>query len=104
MLEVVPVGVMCLIDEGEVDWKVFVLDADHPLVRRAVEKSSLNERAAKEGQEAAEAQENTISPSFASAMAPFLPDFPLLGLREIEEAFPGKMEAIKEWFRTYKVS
>lgn len=55
-------GVLCMIDEGETDWKVVVIDAE-------------------------------------DKWAPFLND-----INDVEEQLPGTLEAIREWFRTYKVS
>jgi inorganic pyrophosphatase len=54
-------GVLCMIDEGETDWKVVVIDAE-------------------------------------DKWAPFLND-----INDVEEQLPGTLEAIREWFRTYKV-
>lgn len=54
-------GVLCMIDEGETDWKVVVIDAE-------------------------------------DKWAPFLND-----INDVEEQLPGTLEAIREWFRTYKI-
>mmetsp|Transcript_16097 Transcript_16097/g.40689 ORF Transcript_16097/g.40689 Transcript_16097/m.40689 type:complete len:236 (-) Transcript_16097:332-1039(-) len=83
--EVIPVGVLCLIDEGEVDWKLFVLRADHPLV----EKKRREKEVSRGGH-----RTSSTSPSTFNA--------PYLTLDDVEEHFPGKMSAIREWFRTYK--
>jgi inorganic pyrophosphatase len=54
-------GVLCMIDEGEADWKVVVIDA-------------------------------------ADKWAPFLND-----IHDVERELPGTLDAIREWFRTYKI-
>lgn len=54
-------GVLCMIDEGETDWKVVCIDAE-------------------------------------DKWAPFLND-----IDDVEKQLPGTLEAIREWFRTYKV-
>ena len=54
-------GVLCMIDEGEADWKVVVIDAD-------------------------------------DKWAPFLND-----IEDVERELPGTLDAIREWFRTYKI-
>lgn len=54
-------GVLCMIDEGETDWKVVTIDAE-------------------------------------DKWAPFLND-----INDVEELLPGTLEAIREWFRTYKI-
>jgi inorganic pyrophosphatase len=54
-------GVLCMIDEGETDWKVVAIDAE-------------------------------------DKWAPFLND-----INDVEELLPGTLEAIREWFRTYKI-
>ncbi|EEC50570.1 predicted protein [Phaeodactylum tricornutum CCAP 1055/1] len=54
-------GVLCMIDEGECDWKVVVVDAD-------------------------------------DKWAPFLND-----INDVEEQLPGLLDAIREWYRTYKI-
>ena len=62
--EVVPVkvlGCLCLIDEGEADWKLIAIAITDP-------------------------------------WAPFLND-----VTDLEEKLPGLVDAIREWFRTYKI-
>jgi inorganic pyrophosphatase len=54
-------GVLCMIDEGEADWKIVVIDAD-------------------------------------DKWAPFIND-----IEDVEEQLPGMLDAIREWFRTYKI-
>jgi inorganic pyrophosphatase len=54
-------GVLCMIDEGEADWKVVTIDAE-------------------------------------DKWAPFLND-----IEDVEEHLPGTLDAIREWFRTYKI-
>jgi len=54
-------GVLCMIDEGEADWKVVTIDAE-------------------------------------DKWAPFLND-----IEDVEEQMPGMLDAIREWFRTYKI-
>lgn len=54
-------GVLCMIDEGEADWKVVTIDA-------------------------------------TDKWAPFLND-----IEDVEEQMPGMLDAIREWFRTYKI-
>jgi len=54
-------GVLCMIDEGECDWKVVVIDAD-------------------------------------DKWAPFIDD-----IDDVEEQLPGMLDAIREWYRTYKI-
>jgi inorganic pyrophosphatase len=54
-------GILCMIDEGEADWKVVVIDAE-------------------------------------DKWAPFLND-----VNDVEEQLPGTLDAIREWFRTYKI-
>eukprot|EP00557_Chaetoceros_sp_GSL56_P000815 CAMPEP_0176499136 /NCGR_PEP_ID=MMETSP0200_2-20121128/12743_1 /TAXON_ID=947934 /ORGANISM="Chaetoceros sp., Strain GSL56" /LENGTH=286 /DNA_ID=CAMNT_0017897489 /DNA_START=243 /DNA_END=1103 /DNA_ORIENTATION=- len=54
-------GVLCMIDEGETDWKIVAIDAE-------------------------------------DKWAPFLND-----INDVEEQLPGTLEAIREWFRTYKI-
>lgn len=54
-------GVLCMIDDGEADWKVVVIDAD-------------------------------------DKWAPFLND-----IGDVEKHLPGTLNAIREWFRTYKI-
>ena len=54
-------GILCMIDEGECDWKVIVIDA-------------------------------------ADKWAPFLND-----INDVEEQLPGQLDAIREWYRTYKI-
>mmetsp|Transcript_503 Transcript_503/g.1173 ORF Transcript_503/g.1173 Transcript_503/m.1173 type:complete len:310 (+) Transcript_503:252-1181(+) len=55
-------GILCMIDEGEADWKVVVIDA-------------------------------------MDKWAPFLKD-----IKDVEKNLPGQLEAIREWFRTYKMA
>jgi len=54
-------GILCMIDEGEADWKVVVIDAD-------------------------------------DKWAPFLND-----IDDVDKYLPGQLDAIREWFRTYKI-
>lgn len=54
-------GVLCMIDEGETDWKIVTIDAE-------------------------------------DKWAPFLND-----INDVEEQLPGTLDAIREWFRTYKI-
>mmetsp|Transcript_19749 Transcript_19749/g.54924 ORF Transcript_19749/g.54924 Transcript_19749/m.54924 type:complete len:315 (-) Transcript_19749:631-1575(-) len=54
-------GVLCMIDEGEADWKVVTIDCE-------------------------------------DKWAPFLND-----INDVEEQMPGMLDAIREWFRTYKI-
>eukprot|EP00559_Dactyliosolen_fragilissimus_P009900 CAMPEP_0184855448 /NCGR_PEP_ID=MMETSP0580-20130426/695_1 /TAXON_ID=1118495 /ORGANISM="Dactyliosolen fragilissimus" /LENGTH=312 /DNA_ID=CAMNT_0027349961 /DNA_START=55 /DNA_END=993 /DNA_ORIENTATION=+ len=54
-------GILCMIDEGEADWKVVVIDAE-------------------------------------DAWAPLLND-----IDDVAKLLPGTLEAIREWFRTYKI-
>jgi inorganic pyrophosphatase len=54
-------GVLCMIDEGEADWKVVVIDAE-------------------------------------DKWAPFMDD-----IEDVEKEMPGMLDAIREWFRTYKI-
>lgn len=54
-------GVLCMIDEGECDWKVVVIDAE-------------------------------------DKWAPFIDD-----IDDVEEQLPGMLDAIREWYRTYKI-
>jgi inorganic pyrophosphatase len=54
-------GVLMMIDEGEADWKIVVIDAD-------------------------------------DKWAPFIND-----INDVEEQMPGMLDAIREWYRTYKI-
>lgn len=54
-------GILCMIDEGEADWKVVTIDAE-------------------------------------DKWAPFLND-----IDDVEKELPGMLEAIREWYRTYKI-
>lgn len=54
-------GVLCLIDDGEADWKVIAID--------------VNDRWASE----------------------------LNDIDDVERLLPGTLDAIREWFRTYKI-
>jgi inorganic pyrophosphatase len=54
-------GILMMIDEGEADWKVVVIDAE-------------------------------------DKWAPFLND-----INDVEEELPGLLDAIREWYRTYKI-
>lgn len=54
-------GILCMIDEGEADWKVVVIDAD-------------------------------------DKWSPFLND-----IDDVDKYLPGQLDAIREWFRTYKI-
>eukprot|EP00978_Attheya_sp_CCMP212_P035145 scaffold151220_cov56-Attheya_sp.AAC.5 len=54
-------GVLCMIDEGEADWKLVTIDAE-------------------------------------DKWAPFLNN-----IDDVEEQLPGQLDAIREWFRTYKI-
>lgn len=54
-------GILCMIDEGEADWKVITIDAE-------------------------------------DKWAPFLNN-----IDDVEEHLPGTLDAIREWFRTYKI-
>mmetsp|Transcript_15620 Transcript_15620/g.23982 ORF Transcript_15620/g.23982 Transcript_15620/m.23982 type:complete len:316 (-) Transcript_15620:4-951(-) len=54
-------GILCMIDEGEADWKVVTIDAE-------------------------------------DKWAPFLND-----IEDVARELPGTLEAIREWFRTYKI-
>lgn len=54
-------GVLCMIDEGEADWKLVTIDAE-------------------------------------DKWAPFLNN-----INDVEEQLPGQLDAIREWFRTYKI-
>ena len=54
-------GILCMIDEGEADWKVVTIDAE-------------------------------------DKWAPYLND-----INDVEEQLPGTLDAIREWFRTYKI-
>lgn len=54
-------GILCMIDEGEADWKVVAIDAE-------------------------------------DKWAPFLND-----IDDVAKQLPGTLEAIREWFRTYKI-
>jgi inorganic pyrophosphatase len=54
-------GILCMIDEGEADWKVVTIDME-------------------------------------DKWAPFLND-----IEDVEEQMPGMLDAIREWFRTYKI-
>jgi inorganic pyrophosphatase len=54
-------GILCMIDEGEADWKVVTIDME-------------------------------------DKWAPFLND-----IDDVEEQMPGMLDAIREWFRTYKI-
>lgn len=54
-------GILCMIDEGECDWKVVVIDAQ-------------------------------------DKWAPHLND-----VNDVEEQLPGMLDAIREWYRTYKI-
>jgi len=54
-------GILCMIDDGEADWKVITIDAE-------------------------------------DKWAPFLND-----INDVEKHLPGQLNAIREWFRTYKI-
>jgi len=54
-------GILCMIDDGEADWKVVTIDAE-------------------------------------DKWAPFLND-----ISDVEKHLPGQLNAIREWFRTYKI-
>jgi inorganic pyrophosphatase len=54
-------GILCMIDEGEADWKVVTIDAE-------------------------------------DKWAPFIND-----INDVEDQLPGMLDAIREWFRTYKI-
>ena len=54
-------GILCMIDEGEADWKVVAIDAE-------------------------------------DKWAPFLND-----IDDVAKQLPGTLDAIREWFRTYKI-
>lgn len=54
-------GVLCMIDEGEADWKVITIDAE-------------------------------------DKWAPFFND-----IDDVEKHLPGTLDAVREWFRTYKI-
>lgn len=54
-------GVLCMIDDGEADWKVITIDA-------------------------------------TDKWAPFLND-----ISDVEKQLPGTLNAVREWFRTYKI-
>mmetsp|Transcript_9894 Transcript_9894/g.12855 ORF Transcript_9894/g.12855 Transcript_9894/m.12855 type:complete len:305 (-) Transcript_9894:296-1210(-) len=54
-------GVLCMIDDGEADWKIVTIDA-------------------------------------TDKWAPFLNN-----IEDVEKHLPGQLEAIREWFRTYKI-
>jgi inorganic pyrophosphatase len=54
-------GILCMIDDGEADWKVVVIDAE-------------------------------------DKWAPFLND-----IGDVEKHLPGTLNAVREWFRTYKI-
>jgi len=54
-------GILCMIDEGEADWKVVTIDAE-------------------------------------DKWAPFLND-----IGDVDKHLPGTLDAIREWFRTYKI-
>eukprot|EP00591_Stephanopyxis_turris_P011972 CAMPEP_0195516720 /NCGR_PEP_ID=MMETSP0794_2-20130614/8300_1 /TAXON_ID=515487 /ORGANISM="Stephanopyxis turris, Strain CCMP 815" /LENGTH=290 /DNA_ID=CAMNT_0040645381 /DNA_START=51 /DNA_END=923 /DNA_ORIENTATION=- len=54
-------GILCMIDEGEADWKLVVIDAE-------------------------------------DKWAPFLND-----IADVDKHLPGQLDAIREWFRTYKI-
>jgi inorganic pyrophosphatase len=54
-------GILCMIDEGECDWKTVVIDAE-------------------------------------DKWAPHLND-----IHDVEEQMPGLLDAIREWYRTYKI-
>jgi len=54
-------GVICMIDEGECDWKVVVIDKE-------------------------------------DKWAPYIDD-----INDVEEQLPGMLDAIREWYRTYKI-
>jgi len=54
-------GILCMIDDGEADWKLVVIDAH-------------------------------------DKWAPFLND-----IEDVERLLPGQLNAIREWFRTYKI-
>lgn len=54
-------GILCMIDEGETDWKVIAIDAE-------------------------------------DRWAPYLND-----IDDVEKEMPGMLDAIREWYRTYKI-
>jgi len=54
-------GILCMIDEGEADWKIVAIDAE-------------------------------------DKWAPYLND-----IEDVERELPGTLNAIREWFRTYKI-
>jgi len=54
-------GILCMIDDGEADWKVITIDAE-------------------------------------DKWAPFLND-----INDVDRHLPGTLNAIREWFRTYKI-
>eukprot|EP00814_Leptocylindrus_danicus_P002430 CAMPEP_0116016866 /NCGR_PEP_ID=MMETSP0321-20121206/7723_1 /TAXON_ID=163516 /ORGANISM="Leptocylindrus danicus var. danicus, Strain B650" /LENGTH=303 /DNA_ID=CAMNT_0003486981 /DNA_START=12 /DNA_END=923 /DNA_ORIENTATION=+ len=54
-------GILCMIDDGEADWKLVTIDA-------------------------------------MDKWAPFLND-----IEDVEKHLPGQLDAIREWFRTYKI-
>lgn len=54
-------GILCMIDEGEADWKVISIDAE-------------------------------------DKWAPFLND-----IQDVRNLLPGSLDAVREWFRTYKI-
>lgn len=54
-------GILCMIDDGEADWKVVTIDAE-------------------------------------DKWAPFLND-----INDVDRHLPGTLNAIREWFRTYKI-
>jgi len=54
-------GILCMIDDGEADWKLVTIDAE-------------------------------------DKWAPFLND-----INDVEKHLPGNLNAIREWFRTYKI-
>ncbi|KAG7337229.1 inorganic pyrophosphatase [Nitzschia inconspicua] len=54
-------GILMMIDEGEADWKIVVIDKD-------------------------------------DKWAPFMND-----INDVEEQLPGMLDAIREWYRTYKI-
>jgi inorganic pyrophosphatase len=54
-------GILCMIDDGEADWKLVVIDAE-------------------------------------DKWAPFMND-----IEDVDKYLPGQLDAIREWFRTYKI-
>ncbi|KAJ2955687.1 hypothetical protein NQZ79_g8347 [Umbelopsis isabellina] len=79
-------GTICLLDEGDTDWKIIAIDIHDPLASKVNSKWRIRQR-------------------LALCVDLHMPKllYLLLDIEDVEKYFPGLLRATNDWFRIYKI-